>query len=87
MNFSPVVINKFLGRSVHPHVELEVTNDQVCREITGGQVKHWPIEGKISTRKLTMKYAILHKIVVVNWVPTNQIYTITTNIRRFIHVE
>lgn len=36
VNFSPAVINKFLGRFVEPQPELEVTDNQVCREIIDG---------------------------------------------------
>ncbi|XP_050909074.1 uncharacterized protein LOC127122839 [Lathyrus oleraceus] len=34
MTFSPIVINKFLGRTEEPQAEIEVTDDQVCKEIT-----------------------------------------------------
>lgn len=40
MTFSPVVINKFLGRTEAPHAELEVIDDQMCKEITAKQVRH-----------------------------------------------
>ncbi|XP_058783547.1 uncharacterized protein LOC131658250 [Vicia villosa] len=69
--FSPAVINEFLGRSVESRDGLEVTNDQACREIIGGQ--------------LTVKYAILHRIAVANWVPSNHTSTITAGLGRFIH--
>ncbi|CAJ2637486.1 unnamed protein product [Trifolium pratense] len=36
INFSPVVINNYLGRSVEPKAELEVANDIVSAEITAG---------------------------------------------------
>ncbi|XP_050890037.1 uncharacterized protein LOC127095377 [Lathyrus oleraceus] len=38
VTFSPTVINKFLGRTEEPQAELEVINDQVCKEITAKQV-------------------------------------------------
>lgn len=34
VTFSPPVTNKFLGRTEEPQAELEVTDDQVCKEIT-----------------------------------------------------
>lgn len=40
VNLSSNVINEFIRRSVEPQPELEVTDDQVCREVTGEQVKH-----------------------------------------------
>ncbi|PNX61587.1 envelope-like protein, partial [Trifolium pratense] len=39
IDFSPTVINNYLGRSVEPKPELEVANDAVSTEITAGKVK------------------------------------------------
>ncbi|XP_050878804.1 uncharacterized protein LOC127082619 [Lathyrus oleraceus] len=64
--------------------ELEVTNNQVCREITARQVKVWPVKKHLPTGKLTVKYTILHKIGAANWVPTNHISTIANILGRFI---
>ncbi|XP_050915695.1 uncharacterized protein LOC127130773 [Lathyrus oleraceus] len=36
--------------------ELEVTNNQVCREITAKQVKVWPFKKHLPAGKLTIKY-------------------------------
>lgn len=77
MSLSSPVINEILGRFVEPQNELEVTNNQVCSEITGGRVKYWPNKGKFSVGKLTVKYGILHRVAVVNCVPTNHTSTIT----------
>ena len=66
VTFSPAVINKFLGRTEEPQAELEVTDDQVCKEIIAKQMKHWPNRGKLSAGKLSVKYAILHGIGNVN---------------------
>lgn len=45
VHFSTAVINNFPGRSVEPQAKFEVTNNQVCSEITSCQVRHWPNEG------------------------------------------
>jgi hypothetical protein len=76
VNFSPTVINKFLERGTEGAGELEATDNEVCREITVGQVKEWPSKKHLSAGKLTVKYAILHKIGSTNWIPTNHISTI-----------
>ena len=70
MNFPPMMINKYLGRAEEPQAKLEESDDQVYREITGGQVQHWGENGKLSSGRLTVKYAILHRIATINWVPT-----------------
>ncbi|XP_050919655.1 uncharacterized protein LOC127137217 [Lathyrus oleraceus] len=40
VTFSPAVIKNFMGKTEEPQAELEVTDDQVCKEITAMQVKH-----------------------------------------------
>jgi hypothetical protein len=62
VKFSPIVINKFLGRGTEGVVELEATDNEVCRIITVGQVKEWPSKKHLSVGKLTVKYAIFNKI-------------------------
>ncbi|CAJ2648306.1 unnamed protein product [Trifolium pratense] len=85
INFSPVVINNYLGRSVEPKAELEVANDVVSSEITAGKVKVWPKKKLIPTSKLNVKYAILNRIGSTNWVPTKHATNVATNLGRFIY--
>ncbi|XP_050902615.1 uncharacterized protein LOC127114756 [Lathyrus oleraceus] len=85
VTFSPTMINKFLGRTNEPRAELEVTDDQVCKEITTKQVKHWSNKGKLFASNLSVKYATLHRIVTANWVPTNHTSTIFIGLRKFIY--
>ncbi|XP_050919099.1 uncharacterized protein LOC127136604 [Lathyrus oleraceus] len=80
ITFSPTIINNFLGRKIEGAGELEATDNEVCREITARQVKGWPIKKHLPARKLTLKYAILHKIGAANWVPTNHISTIANTL-------
>ncbi|XP_050889603.1 uncharacterized protein LOC127094880 [Lathyrus oleraceus] len=44
------------GRNNEGAGELEVTDNQVCREITTKQVKVWPFKTHLPARKLTIKY-------------------------------
>ncbi|XP_058741243.1 uncharacterized protein LOC131613605 [Vicia villosa] len=53
--------------------------------ITAKQVKNWPLKEKLSVAKLSVKYAMLHKIGAANWVPTNHKLTISTILGRFIY--
>jgi len=66
VNFSPNIINKFLGVEEINIPKLEVTDNQVCKEITANKIKVWPKKKKISSRKLFVKYAILNRIAAVN---------------------
>ncbi|XP_058757874.1 uncharacterized protein LOC131631113 [Vicia villosa] len=78
VTFSSTVINNYLGRSDEAQPELEVSDNKVCQVITANQIKSW--------RKLSMKYAMLHKIGAINWVPINHKSTIATVLGRFIYV-
>ncbi|XP_050914645.1 uncharacterized protein LOC127129524 [Lathyrus oleraceus] len=74
------------GRKIEGAGELEVTDNKVCREIIDRQVKGWPIKKHLPAGKLTIKYAILHKIGATNWIPTNHISTIANTLGRFTFV-
>ena len=86
VKFSPSIINKYLERSDEAQPELEETDDHICHTITAKQVKHWPMKGKLTASKLSVKFAILHNIGAANWVPTNHKSTISIGLGRFIFV-
>ncbi|XP_050878324.1 uncharacterized protein LOC127082143 [Lathyrus oleraceus] len=50
VDFSPEIINRFLGRNEEEQAEVEVSDNFICREITAKQVKEWPRKGKPSAR-------------------------------------
>lgn len=85
VNFSPNVINKFLGVEEINIPKLEVTDNQVCKEVTSNQIKVCPKKKKISSRKLSVKYAILNRIAAVNWVPTTHSSDVATRLGKFIY--
>ncbi|MCH93886.1 envelope-like protein, partial [Trifolium medium] len=85
INFTPCLINQYLGRSTEEAAEIQVTDDEVRRTITRNQVKKWNKKQPIAATKLTAKYAILNKIAVVNWVPTTHTTSIATGLGRFIY--
>ncbi|CAJ2633262.1 unnamed protein product [Trifolium pratense] len=85
VHFSPSIINKYLGRSDEEVAELEVTDNEICRTITGNRLKQWPSQIKLSASQLSPLYAILNKIVVVNWVPTTHSSNVAKELGRFIY--
>lgn len=85
MNFSPSVINLYLGRPDVAQPELEVTDDRICQVITANQLKKWPLKGKLVASKLSVKYVMLHKIGAANWVPTNHKSTVALMLGKFIY--
>lgn len=85
VKFSPRIINRYLGRTEEARPELEETDNQVCQTITAKQVKRRPLKEKLAASKLSVKFAILHKIGAANWVPTNHKSTISIGLGRFIY--
>ncbi|KAK2450358.1 plasma membrane ATPase [Trifolium repens] len=85
VEFSPVVINRFLGRREDGYSEVEATNNQICKTITANQVRMWPLKGKVPSVILSVKYAILNRIGAINWVSTTHSSTIATSLARFIY--
>ncbi|KAL5179446.1 hypothetical protein HKD37_01G000750 [Glycine soja] len=85
IRFSPAVINKYLGRPTDGVIDIDVSEHQIAKEITAKRVQHWPKKGKLSAGKLSVKYAILHRIGAANWVPTNHTSTIATGLGKFLY--
>ncbi|KAL5194277.1 hypothetical protein HKD37_20G056379 [Glycine soja] len=85
VRFSPAVINKYLGRPTEGVVDIAVSEHRIAKEITAKQVQHWPKKGKLSAGKLSVKYAILHRIGAANWVPTNHTSTVATGLGKFLY--
>jgi hypothetical protein len=85
VEFSPVVINRFLGRKEDGYSEVAITNNEVCKTITANQVKVWPLKGKVPSCMLSVKYAVLNRIGTVNWVPTTHSSHIATGLARLIY--
>ncbi|KAH1209976.1 hypothetical protein GmHk_15G044369 [Glycine max] len=85
VRFSPAVINKYLGRPTDGVMDIDVSEHQIAKEITAKQVQHWPKKGKLSAGKLSVKYAILHRIGAANWVPTNHTSTVATGLGKFLY--
>ncbi|XP_050920373.1 uncharacterized protein LOC127138010 [Lathyrus oleraceus] len=85
VHFSPSVINMYLGRPDVAQPELEVTDNKICQVITANQVRKWPLKGKLVAIKLSVKYAMLHKIGAANWVPTNHKSTVAVMLGKIIY--
>ncbi|XP_050896462.1 uncharacterized protein LOC127103239 [Lathyrus oleraceus] len=49
VNFSPSIINMYLGRPDVAQPELEVTDNTICQVITANQVRKWPLKGETSS--------------------------------------
>lgn len=61
-------------------------NEQLAIELIGGTVHLWPSDGQQPIISLRMKYAIMHKIGIVNWIPSMHTSTICTSLGYFIYL-
>ncbi|XP_058784622.1 uncharacterized protein LOC131659450 [Vicia villosa] len=86
VEFSPRIINRYLGRCEDDQSKEEVTNNVVYKEITAGQVTQWPRMKKLSVSNMSVKYVVLNKIGAANWVPTNHTSSITVGLGKFIYI-
>ncbi|XP_024025805.1 uncharacterized protein LOC112092857 [Morus notabilis] len=68
-DFSPAVINEFL-ESHHPVVDFEADYDVIIAEITANVRCKWPPAKSFPALVLSLKYSVLHKIALKNWMPS-----------------
>ena len=85
VEFSPTVIKKFLGRSEEVVDAELVSLETIVKELTANQVTKWPTTGTITCRKLSVKYAILHKIAAANWAPSSHTSSVPASMARLIY--
>ncbi|XP_057432348.1 uncharacterized protein LOC130725111 [Lotus japonicus] len=85
VTFALAVINQALGRSVVEFVEEELSLEKVAKELTAGQVKKWPAKKLLSTGLLSVKYAILNRIGVVNWIPSHHTSAVSAILAKLIY--
>lgn len=84
---SPSLINQFLGLSVPNDLVINyLSSGQVAIKLTGGIVYSWPTNCQLPAVSLSIKYVILHKIGIANWIPSTHASTISTALGHFIYL-
>ncbi|CAJ2668306.1 unnamed protein product [Trifolium pratense] len=86
VQFSPTVINQYLQRDSEEVAPLKVTDNEVCKVLTGGRIKVWPSKAKLAATSLSPFYAILNRIAAHNWVPTTHSGDVARGLGKFIYV-
>ncbi|XP_031101745.1 uncharacterized protein LOC116005639 [Ipomoea triloba] len=70
-NFSPTTINIYLGIDADDIEDPDIDVNMLTKVIAGGTYSYWPTEtNMLPAKSLTTKYAILHKIAMTNWLPS-----------------
>ncbi|KAE8652915.1 hypothetical protein Csa_004530 [Cucumis sativus] len=81
---SPYVINTFLGLTPSENADLPThSTDTLASVLTGGSLIVWPLTG-IPSAALSVKYAILHKIGIVNWFPSSHASSVSVALASFL---
>ncbi|XP_057443795.1 uncharacterized protein LOC130735945 [Lotus japonicus] len=86
INFSPEVINEFLGRSPVVVAQGEPDLNRVATTLTGKLVRKWPKKGLLPSGRLTAKYVVLYKIGTANWMATNHLSGVTPPLARMLYL-
>ncbi|XP_057418567.1 uncharacterized protein LOC130712767 [Lotus japonicus] len=86
VNFSPEVVNEFLGRRPVAGLDEEPELNRVAKTLTGKMVKKWPKKGLLSSGKLTTKYAVLFKIGCANLMAINHLSGVTPPLARMLYL-
>ncbi|XP_045798021.1 uncharacterized protein LOC123892261 [Trifolium pratense] len=85
VKFSPTVINQHLLRSSDEVAALKVTDNEVCKVLTGGRIKVWPTKAKLAATSLSPFYVVLNRIAAHNWVPTTHSGDVARGLGKFIY--
>ncbi|GAA0163831.1 hypothetical protein LIER_19605 [Lithospermum erythrorhizon] len=86
-DFSPCLINGCFARANGGETGYNLQLFEIFKVLTGGAVNTWPVKGQIPSSRLSVKYAILHKVAVVNWVPTTPTTSVSKTMARVLYME
>ena len=90
-DFSPVLISSILSTKLVPsnrtkELDLGLDMNMVTVELTGNSFLIWPDLNVLSSVALTIKYSILHKIAIANWMPRLHIFSISKDLIVLLYV-
>lgn len=83
-NFNPAVVNKFLGHSSKKG-KRTINLEKIAKEIVRKVVARLLEGGTLSSTKLMMKYAILQKLLVRNWLSSDHKSTVKKEVARILY--
>uniref|UniRef100_A0A9I9E4M2 Putative plant transposon protein domain-containing protein n=1 Tax=Cucumis melo TaxID=3656 RepID=A0A9I9E4M2_CUCME len=86
-NVSRELLNSYLDITLPADYEASYpTPERLAEELTGGTVPVWPVDGQLPVASLTVKYSILHRIGISNWIPSTHASTISTSLGHFFYL-
>ncbi|KAA0060048.1 flocculation protein FLO11-like [Cucumis melo var. makuwa] len=86
-NVSPELLNAYLGLTMPADYAVSYpTLERLIEELIGGTVPVWPVDGQLPVASLTVKYSILHRIGISNWILSMHASTISTSLGHFVYL-
>ncbi|KAA0053951.1 flocculation protein FLO11-like [Cucumis melo var. makuwa] len=86
-NVSPELLNTYLGLTLPADYAVSYpTPERLAEELTGGTILVWPVDGQLPVASLKIKYSILHRIRISNWIPSTHASTISTSLGHFVYL-
>ncbi|KAA0042431.1 flocculation protein FLO11-like [Cucumis melo var. makuwa] len=86
-NVSPELLNSYLGIILPADYAVSYpTPERLAKELTGGTVPVWLVDGQLPIASLTVKYSILHRIGITNWILSMHASTISTSLGHFVYL-
>ncbi|GAA0186810.1 hypothetical protein LIER_34098 [Lithospermum erythrorhizon] len=85
-DFSPVLINHYYGRQNEGITGSTLKLDDIIKTLTGGALSPWPTKGKLQASALSLRYVVMHKVAIVNLVPTSNNTNLSKHVGRMMYV-
>ncbi|XP_050938794.1 uncharacterized protein LOC103485731 [Cucumis melo] len=86
-NVSSELLNSYLDITLPADYAVSYpTSERLAEELTGGTVPVWPVDGQLPVASLMVKYSILHRIGISNWIPSKHASTISTSLGHFVYL-
>ncbi|GAA0151308.1 hypothetical protein LIER_10053 [Lithospermum erythrorhizon] len=84
-DLSPIRINDYFGRPNECGTGYNLRPNDIVKVLTGGAIDSWPDEGLPSSR-LSVKYVVLHKVGVANWIPTTHRTSVSESLGKVLYM-
>ncbi|KAA0068134.1 uncharacterized protein E5676_scaffold392G00130 [Cucumis melo var. makuwa] len=81
------LLNQFLRITLSADYSISYrTLERLVKELTYCTIPVWHVDGQLLVASLIIKYVILHKIGILNWIPSTHVSTISTSLGHFIYL-
>ncbi|GAA0184114.1 hypothetical protein LIER_31411 [Lithospermum erythrorhizon] len=82
--FSPVLINRHYGRQNEGITGSTLKLADIIKTLIGNALLAWPTKGQLQASSLSLRYAVMHKVVIANLLPTSNNTNVSEVVGRMI---